>query len=64
MLTTTPNNSIIRNYLIAAISVMLVSVGVTDMFNAPSRTGQQERLNGYSTYVSAGMVSYGKSLGR
>lgn len=65
MLTTTTDNSpIIRNYIIAVLGVMLVSAGVADMFNSPFRLGQQERLNSYSTYVSAGIVSYGKSLGR
>jgi hypothetical protein len=64
LITTTTNTQIIRNYLIAAIGVMMVSLGVADMFYSPSRLGQQDRLNSYSPYISAGLVSYGKSLAR
>lgn len=61
---TTTNNQVIRNYVIAAASVMLLSVGVADMFNSPARVGQQERLNGYVPYVSAALVNQAKSLAR
>jgi hypothetical protein len=43
---------------------MMLSVGVADMFNSPVRVGQQDRLNSYSTYIGAGLVSYGKNLAR
>ncbi|ACK69931.1 conserved hypothetical protein [Gloeothece citriformis PCC 7424] len=66
MLSATPTNntSFIRNYIIAATTVMLMSVGVADMFNNPQRIAQQEKLDGYGRYIGAGLVSYGKSLAR
>ncbi|WP_013321963.1 hypothetical protein [Gloeothece verrucosa] len=66
MLNTTPNtnNQLIRNYIIAATTVMLMSMGVADMFNNPSRVAQQDRLDGYARYIGAGLVNYGKSLAR
>lgn len=62
--TTTTNTQIIRNYIIAATTVMLISVGVSDMFNNPQRIAQQEKLDSYGRYIGAGLVSYGKSLAR
>jgi hypothetical protein len=62
--TTNNNNQLIRNYIIAATTVMLMSAGVADMFNNPQRLAQQDRLDGYGHYISAGLVSYGKSLAR
>ncbi len=61
---TTNNNQVIRNYVIATASVMLLSVGVADLFNSPARVGQQERLNGYVPYVTAALVNQAKSLAR
>ncbi len=58
------NNQIVRNYIIAATSVMLMSMGVADMFNNPQRIAQQAKLEGYAPYISAGLVSYGKNLAR
>lgn len=66
MLNATPNTNtqFIRNYAIAAATVMLMSMGVTDIFYSPNRVAQQDRLNGYAPYIGAGLVSYGKSLAR
>ncbi len=62
--TTTNNTTIVRNYIILAATVMFASVGLTDTFLAPTRNGQQERLNNYGQVVSAGLVSYSQKLGR
>jgi hypothetical protein len=65
MLSTTPTNStLIRNYVILAASVMLMSVGLSDLFNSPSRIAQQDRLDNYSYCISAGLVQYAQTLGR
>ncbi|MGK7939496.1 MAG: hypothetical protein AB4062_04960 [Crocosphaera sp.] len=62
--TTTNNTTIIRNYIILATTVIFASVGLTDTFFAPTRNGQQDRLNNYGQVVSAGMVAYSQKLGR
>ncbi len=62
--TTTNNTAIVRNYIILAATVMFASVGLTDTFLAPTRSGQQERLNNYGQVMSAGLVSYSQKLGR
>jgi hypothetical protein len=62
--TTTTNTVIVRNYIILAATVMFASMGLTDTFLAPTRTGQQNRLDTYGQVVSAGMVAYGQQLGR
>ena len=61
---TTNNTTIVRNYIILAATVMFTSMGLTDTFNAPTRNGQQDRLNNYGQVVSAGLVSYSQKLGR
>ena len=43
---------------------MFAAMGLTDTFFAPTRSGQQERLNNYGQVVSAGLVSYSQKLGR
>jgi hypothetical protein len=62
--TTTETTTLIRNYIIAAASIMLLSVGVADCFNSPARVGQQGRLDNYSRAISAGLVNYAQTLGR
>ena len=62
--TTTNNTAIVRNYIILAATVMFASVGLTATFLAPTRSGQQERLNNYGQVMSAGLVSYSQKLGR
>jgi hypothetical protein len=57
MLVSNQNQTFVRNYLIAIISVVMMGVGVTDLVNNPSRVAQQNRLDGYGRYVSAGLVS-------
>ncbi|MDJ0601746.1 MAG: hypothetical protein QNJ37_23235 [Crocosphaera sp.] len=65
MFTTTTNNTIIlRNYIILVATVMFAAVGLTDTFFAPTRSGQQNRLNHYGQVFSAGLVSYSQQLGR
>ena len=62
--TTTANTTIVRNYIILAATVVFASIGLTDTFMAPSRAGQQDRLNNYGQAISAGLVSYSQKLGR
>ena len=57
MLANHQNPTFVRNYLIAVISVVMMGVGVADLVNNPSRIAQQNRLDGYGRYVSAGLVS-------
>jgi hypothetical protein len=57
MLVSNQNQTFVRNYLIAIVSVMMMGVVVTDLVNNPSRVAQQNRLDGYGRYVSAGLVS-------
>ena len=65
MLNTNTNNTIfIRNYIILAVTVVFTSMGLTDTFLAPTRPGQQDRLNNYGQVISAGLVSYSQKLGR
>lgn len=65
MLNTTTNNTvIIRNYIILIATVTFAAMGLTDTFLAPTRVGQQDRLNNYGQVFSAGLVSYSQTLGR
>ncbi len=57
MLSTSKNNQVIRNYIIALVSVMLLSTGLADVYNQPSRAAQKDRLDNYSRFISAGLVS-------
>ena len=59
--TTTPTTQVIRNYAIAAVSVMLLSLGIGELVNNPSRIAQQNKLDGYGYYVSASLVNYAQS---
>lgn len=61
---TKENTTAIRNYIILAATVMLVSSGLVDTFMSPSRSAQQNRLDNYGRYMSAGLVSYAQKLGR
>ncbi len=59
MLSATQNSTaIIRNYLILAATVMVMSVGLAETFTTPERAAQQDRMNTYGRYISAGLVSY------
>ncbi|ACB53861.1 hypothetical protein cce_4513 [Crocosphaera subtropica ATCC 51142] len=64
MFTNTNNTQFIRNYVILAATVMITSVGLTDAFLSPSRTGQQERLDSYGQVAKAGLVAYSQKIGR
>jgi hypothetical protein len=57
MLVSNQNQAFVRNYCIAIISVVMMGMGVADLVNNPSRIAQQNRLDGYGRYVSAGLVS-------
>ncbi|MGL5034653.1 MAG: hypothetical protein ACRC6M_12725 [Microcystaceae cyanobacterium] len=58
---TTANTTILRNYAIAATAVLALSLGVSDLFNNPSRIATQNTIDNYSYYISAGVVSYAQS---
>jgi hypothetical protein len=64
MLATTENTTAIRNYIIAAVSVILLSAGVTDLFTNPARVAQQDRLDDYGRVISAGLVAQAQTWGR
>ncbi|WP_107670992.1 hypothetical protein [Cyanothece sp. BG0011] len=64
MLNTTNNTIIIRNYIILTATVMFTAMGLTDTFSAPTRIGQQDRINNFGQVLSAGLVSYSQTLGR
>jgi high-affinity Fe2+/Pb2+ permease len=57
MLSAIQNNQLIRNYIIVLASVMMVSVGLADLHNQPSRLAQQDRLDNYGRFISAGLVA-------
>ena len=59
--TITPTATILRNYTIAATAVLALSFGISDLFNSPNRIATQNTINGYSQYVSAGLVNYAQS---
>ena len=58
---TIANTTILRNYAIAATAVLALSLGVSDLFNNPSRIATQNTIDNYSYYISAGVVSYAQS---
>lgn len=58
---TANTNTILRNYAIAATTVLALSLGISDLFNHPSRIATQNTIDNYSYYISAGVVSYAQS---
>ncbi len=62
--TTNENITVIRNYIILTATVMFMSAGLVDTFVSPSRTAQQDRLDNYGRYVSAGLVAQAQKFGR
>ena len=38
-----------------------ISLGIGELVNNPSRIAQQNKLDGYGYYVSAGLVNYAQS---
>ncbi|BAP18594.1 MAG: hypothetical protein KPI85_04055 [cyanobacterium endosymbiont of Epithemia adnata isolate EadnSB Bon19] len=64
--TTTVNENVIviRNYIILATTVMIMSSGLVDTFVSPFRAAQQNRLDNYGRYVSAGLVAQAQKFSR
>ncbi|MGP0128566.1 MAG: hypothetical protein ACTMUB_04650 [cyanobacterium endosymbiont of Rhopalodia musculus] len=64
--TTTVNENVIviRNYIILAATVMMMSSGLVDTFLSPFRAAQQDRLDSYGRYVSAGLVAQAQKFSR
>lgn len=56
-LTTGKIFTILRNYLILAVVVMYVSIGLAETFTHPNRLRKQQRLDDYGRYITAGLVS-------
>lgn len=64
MSSTTQNNAIlIRNYIIAATSVMLMSVGLADLFNYSALVSRQNRLD-RSNHFAVKLLSQTQNFGR
>ena len=66
MLATTAHhhNTALRNYAIVAASIIFFGSGLTNIFFNPARSGQQDRINTYSSVISAGLVAQAQNLGR
>jgi hypothetical protein len=64
MFTTSHSNTALRNYALLAAVVVITSLGLTDVFTNPSRVAQQDRLDGYTQYVGAGLVTAAQSFVR
>ncbi|XTZ19383.1 MAG: hypothetical protein ACQZ3M_05970 [cyanobacterium endosymbiont of Rhopalodia fuxianensis] len=65
MLSTSTNKAaIIRNYIFLSLVVMILGVGLTDIFKNPSRVGQKDRIDNYVRYINAGFVAQTKKSGR
>jgi hypothetical protein len=64
--TTTVNENVIviRNYIILATTVMIMSSGLVDTFVSPFRAAKQNRLDNYGRYVSAGLVAQAQKFSR
>ena len=61
---TTHTTTALRNYVILAATIIFMGSGLTDVFFNPSRTGQQDRIDNYSSVISAGLVAQANNLGR
>ncbi|MGP0128884.1 MAG: hypothetical protein ACTMUB_06345 [cyanobacterium endosymbiont of Rhopalodia musculus] len=65
MLSTSTNKAaIIRNYILLSLVVMILGVGLTDIFKNPGRVGQKDRIDNYVRYINAGFVAQTQKLGR
>jgi hypothetical protein len=58
------DNTALRNYLIIAVSIIFFGSGLTNIFFNPARNGQQDRIDTYSSVISAGLVAQAQNLGR
>jgi hypothetical protein len=61
MLTATAHHQTLRNYAVAAIAVITLSAGMTELFQNPLRNATQNTLDSYGGYAKAGMVVYAQS---
>jgi hypothetical protein len=52
------NKLVVRNYVLTVASVIFTSVGIADQFHNPTRLAHQERLNSFTRYLGAGVVTY------
>ncbi|BBA78837.1 hypothetical protein RGRSB_0226 [cyanobacterium endosymbiont of Rhopalodia gibberula] len=62
--TSTSKAAIIRNYILLSLVVMILGVGLTDIFKNPGRVGQKDRIDNYVRYINAGFVAQTQKLGR
>lgn len=62
--TLTNKTAIIRNYVLLSLVVMILGVGLTDIFKNPGRVGQKDRIDNYVRYINAGLVAQTQKLGR
>ena len=65
MLSATPDKiTIVRNYLILMGLITVVITGLSHVFDNPDRVGQQDRLQNYGRYISAGFVNQAQKISR
>ncbi|BAP17148.1 MAG: hypothetical protein KPI85_05510 [cyanobacterium endosymbiont of Epithemia adnata isolate EadnSB Bon19] len=65
MLSTSTNKAaMIRNYILLSLVVMILGVGLTDIFKNPGRVGQKDRIDNYVRYINAGFVAQTQKSGR
>ncbi|MGK7946258.1 MAG: hypothetical protein AB4058_17490 [Microcystaceae cyanobacterium] len=48
----------IRNYCLLAITVVFMTMGLSNSFNHSHRVAQQEKLDHYGQYVGVGLVAF------
>ncbi len=58
--TATP--TVIRNYCLLAVTVIFMSLGMTQTFQNPYRVAQQDKLDSYGQYVGVGLVAYSQKV--
>ncbi len=46
----------IRNYAILAVTVILMSLGLTDTLTSPHQSAQQDKFDNYGQYLGVGLV--------
>lgn len=56
ILTLKQDTSFVRNLSITTAIAIVVTLGLGEVYNHPARLGQQQRLEEFSTVVSAGLV--------
>jgi hypothetical protein len=61
---TTHTTTALRNYALIAAAIIFIGSGLTDTFFNPNRAAQQDRIDSFSSVISAGLVAQANNLGR